>query len=271
MTGRETRVTGHFGELLQGRLGPAGPVVLVTLPCRALGVSGRYRAGRGLQVHGHGQRLVAPSRARRLLAALGLPPQGRFALRAAMPLGGGAGASTAALVALARLVGWAGDDLTLARACIACEGASDPTMFPAPERLLWASRKGEIIATTPRLPRFEVVGGFFGPVRKTDPRDSDFADISDLWPRWQSAAAAGNLAALASLSSEAARRTLALRGPDADPTEAMARELGALGHAIAHTGAARALLFAPRTVPDDWAGRLRAAGLRGLVRFRAGG
>lgn len=271
MTRRETCVTGHFGELLQGRFGPSGPVVLVTLPCPVLGVSGRYRAGRGLQVHGHGQRLVTPSRARRLLAALGLPCHGRFSLRAAMPPGGGAGASTAALVTLARLAGWAGDELTLARACIACEGASDPTMFDAPERLLWASRKGEIVAATAPLPVFDVVGGFFGPVRRTDPRDSDFADISDLWPHWQSAVAAGDRTALAGLSSEAARRTLALRGPDADPTEAIAGELGALGHAIAHTGAARALLFAPRTVPDDWAGRLRAAGFRGLVRFRAGG
>ena len=28
----EVTVHGHFGELLQGRLGPGGPVALVTLP-----------------------------------------------------------------------------------------------------------------------------------------------------------------------------------------------------------------------------------------------
>ena len=33
------RVPGHFGELLQGRIGSDGPVALVTLPCPALGVT----------------------------------------------------------------------------------------------------------------------------------------------------------------------------------------------------------------------------------------
>ncbi|TMV63484.1 propanediol utilization protein, partial [Thioclava sp. BHET1] len=32
----EGRATGHFGELLQGRLGPDGPLALVTLPCPPL-------------------------------------------------------------------------------------------------------------------------------------------------------------------------------------------------------------------------------------------
>ncbi|TCP38104.1 hypothetical protein EV662_12129, partial [Rhodovulum marinum] len=35
---RRACVAGHFGEFLQGRLGPDGPVVLVTLPCPALAV-----------------------------------------------------------------------------------------------------------------------------------------------------------------------------------------------------------------------------------------
>ena len=33
------RVAGHFGELIQGRLGTAGPVVLISLPCPALTVT----------------------------------------------------------------------------------------------------------------------------------------------------------------------------------------------------------------------------------------
>ncbi|MCV2864002.1 propanediol utilization protein [Defluviimonas sp. WL0075] len=270
MTPHTTRVAGHFGELLQGRLGADGPVVLVTLPCPALTLDGIRRPGPGLHLHGHGQRLITPQRARRLLSALGLAASGRFGLRAAMPLGGGAGASTAALVALARLAGWAGPPEDLARACIACEGASDPLMFPAPERLIWASRLGRAMGRTAPLPALEAVGGFFGPMQRTDPQDGRFADISDLLPRWSEAARARDAGLLAALSSTSARRTLALRGPAGDPTEALARDIGALGFAIAHTGAARALLFAPRTVPEDWRARLRAAGLRGMVRFRLG-
>ena len=271
MNPHAVRIAGHFGELLQGRLGADGPVALVTLPCPELAVTGTFRPGPGFGVHGRGQRLITPDRARSFLQALGLVPRGRFLLRAAMPVGGGAGASTAALVALARLAGSDAAPEVVARACIAAEGASDPTMFARPERLLWASRQGRVLDRTPALPRFEVVGGFLGPMRRTDPADQAFADIGDLWPRWRRAVDAGDLAALAGLSGEAARRTLARRGPAEDPTGWLARRLGALGHAIAHTGAARALLFAPGTVPEDWAACLRAAGLRGLIRFRAGG
>ena len=71
----------------------------------------------------------------------------------------------------------------LARACVAVEGASDPLMFPAPERLLWASRRAEVLETLPPLPSFDVLGGFFGPNRRTDPRDANFPDISDLMAR----------------------------------------------------------------------------------------
>lgn len=271
MTIRHTRVAGHFGEFLQGRVGPDGPVALVTLSCPVLAVAGHFRADRGFFVHGHGQRLATPARALRLLRALRLAPSGRFCLAASMPLGGGAGASTAALVALARLAGWQGDPLDLARACVLVEGASDPTMFPAPERLIWASRCGAILGVTRPLPRFEVIGGFHGPVRRTDPRDGAFPDVADLLGDWSRATEQGDRAGLAALAGESARRTLALRGPADDPTERLARDLGALGHAIAHTGAARSLLFAPGTVPDDWARVLRTAGLRQLVRFQAGG
>jgi hypothetical protein len=45
MTGHT--VAGHFGELLQGRLGPSGPLALVTLPTRAFAVTARFHpAGR---------------------------------------------------------------------------------------------------------------------------------------------------------------------------------------------------------------------------------
>ncbi|EKD59929.1 MAG: hypothetical protein ACD_54C01045G0001, partial [uncultured bacterium] len=99
------RVAGHFGELLQGRIGRNGPVALVSLSCPALRVSASLLPQKELTLHGAGQRLLTPQRARALLTHLGLAQPGRILLRAEMPVGGGAGASTAALVAVARLAG----------------------------------------------------------------------------------------------------------------------------------------------------------------------
>lgn len=197
------------------------------------------------------------------------PLHGRIILRADMPAGGGAGGSTAALVALARLAGWRGAPLTLARACLSVEGATDPLMFPAAHRMLWASRHATPLAALPALPAFEVIGGFLGTPVRTRPQDQNFPDIADLIPAWR--AAAGDLPALAGLATTSARRTLALRGGDAAMIEALARQTGALGWLIAHTGSARGLIFAPGSVPPDAKHRLRSAGLRGIVRFAGGG
>lgn len=264
MRGATLHVPGHFGEWLQGRLGPEGPVALVTLPCAALGVRAAHRPGGAMRLHPAG----APGRARALLAGLGLPARGRFVLRPLAGPGLGTGVSTASLIAIALLAGWQGPPEALARACVGAEGASDPLMFPAPERLLWASRRGLALAALPALPRYEILGGFSGPPRWTDPQDDRFPDISDLVADWQGAT---GLPAFAALASESAARTLALRGPDGDPSAAVAREIGALGHVIAHTGAARGFVFAPGTIPDHAPAALRAAGLRGILRFRGGG
>lgn len=258
-------MAGHFGEWLQGRLGPGGPVVLVTLPCAGLGVLARHRPGaRQLALAGAG---LSTARARAFLRGLGLQLSGRVQLVPRAPAGLGTGVSTASLVALARLAGWQGPPEALAQACIAAEGASDPLVFAAPERLLWSSREGRVLATLPSLPRYEILGGFHGPARRTDPRDSAFPDIADLLARWQQAR---DLPAFAALASESAARTTALRGPADDPTPDLARDLGALGWMRAHTGAARGLIFAPGTVPAGASAALLAAGLRGLRRFKGG-
>lgn len=258
----KVRVAGHFGEWLQGRLGPYGPVVLVTLPCPAFALQGIAQPG-PLRVQG-----MTARAARDFLHPLGLRLPGRVRLRAGVPPGLGCGMSTARLVALAQLAGWDGPPEALARACVAFEGASDPLMFAAPARLLWASRLGVSLGVLPALPRHELIGGFFGGPVRTEATDTDFPDIADLVAEWH---AARDLADFAALASESARRSLALRGPLGDPTAELARELGALGHVIAHTGAARGLIFAPGTVPAHARAALRAAGLRGLVQFRGGG
>ena len=277
---RRIQVPGHLGELMQGRLGPQGPVVLLTLPCPALRMVGQWRTGE-FALHQPGPTIVSRAQVMGLLRALDLPVRGQFTLRAQMPPGGGAGSSTAALVAVARLAGHpAAAARDLALACIAVEGASDPLMFPASAGLLWASRQGRILRSLPPLPGIEVLGGFFGPMRRTDPADSRFADVSDLadaLPR-----ALRSAAALAELSGESARRALALRGAQslkggqsvqqggADPTCQLARDLGALGYAIGHTGPARALIFAPGCVPAHAKALLLEAGFRQLVQFRPG-
>lgn len=264
------RVPGHFGELLQGRLGPKGPVVLVTLPCPVLAVRARLEAGQAFSLGRASAPIMTEARARAFLTELNLSIQGRIDFEAEMPPGGGAGVSTAALVGLARLAGWHGDDMTLARACIAVEGASDPLMLRQQAQALWASRLGEIIRTLPALPAMEVIGGFFGPPRRTDPLDDDFPDIADLIPLWQIATEARDLGQVAALASASATRTLAHRGAQLDPTASLAADLGALGYVIAHTGSARGLIFAPGQVPDDAKDVLGGAGYRGVVQFRAG-
>lgn len=255
------RVAGHFGEWLQGRLGHGGPVVLVTLPCAALALHGRCLPGPA-RVQG-----VTGRAARGFLQSLGLRVPGRVRLRAGVAPGLGCGMSTARLVALARLAGWNGPPEMLAQACVACEGASDPLMFDAPERVLWASRLGLGLGDLPALPRFEIVGGFWGAAVRTDARDMAFPDVSDLVAQWHRAR---GLAEFAALATESARRCLALRGPVDDPTEALAQEFGALGFVIAHTGAARGLVFAPGTVPVQARAALRAAGMRGVRQINGG-
>lgn len=256
---------GHFGEWLQGRLGPSGPVVLVSLPCPLTVLDAWHLAGSGpLRLHGAGQSV---GKARRFLRDLECDLTGHVRLHPRVRPGQGMGVSTARLLALARLAGFAGPDRALARACLRAEGASDPLWLPAPARVLWASRLGRCVETLPPVPRCRIVGGLWGGGQRTDAADSRFPDISDLLAAWR---AADGLAAFAALASESAARCLALRGPTGDPTARLARQSGALGWVAAHTGGARGLVFAPGTVPPNIGPRLRAAGFRHLVAFHTG-
>lgn len=86
---RSVTVAGHFGEWLQGRIGPEGPVALVTLACPRL------------QVTAPGPECppFRPEALARFAELLGLPALP--GARRNFPLGIGAGGSTATLVALA--------------------------------------------------------------------------------------------------------------------------------------------------------------------------
>lgn len=258
------RVTCHFGEWMQGRLGPGGPIVLVTIPCAALHVEAE-RSGDGPLAITQTPDLLTVERAKAFLDRIG-GQEAHYQLRANMPLGGGAGASTAALLALARAAG--GGEAKWIDACIATEGASDPLMLPHPDRALWASREGRVVRDMPSLPRAEIIGGFWGAPTATDPKDTDFPDISNLVDR---VIPGLRLQELAEIASASARRCTELRGPADDPTEALALSLGALGWCRAHTGSARGLIFKPGTVPDHAERCLLNAGLCQVLRFTTDG
>lgn len=254
-------VPGHFGEWLQGRLGEQGPLALVTLACPGRGVRVTRAPGDFALL---GDPLLSEAQARALLAHIRQPEEGRYTLRGDFPAGGGAGMSTAALVALARA---AGAREGLAEACLAVEGASDPLMVPEPDRVLWAPREARMLAPLQAPPRAEIVGGFWGPPLPTDPADLAFPEVSDLVSAWT---AAPGLDEAAAIAAESARRTTALRGPGDDPTAALAEACGAAGFARAHTGSARALIFAPGRVPPRLFELLAEAGLTGLCHFTTG-
>ena len=264
------RVTGHFGEWLQGRLGPEGPVVLVTLPCEKLGARISLLPASGMRPP-----TLSPLSASVIgtfLRALDVEfPAARIEVIADARPGAGAGMSTAMLLALASAIGIDASPEVLANACLEAEGAVDPLMMDSPESLLWASREARVVRSLPRPPAFAVVGGFLGPPAQTMADDSRFADVSDLVPNWIAAAVAGDRIELARIATVSAGRTTALRGPAGDCTAYLAQDLGALGWCRAHTGSARGLLFVPGRVPAGAEDRLRAEGYADVLRFDTGG
>jgi uncharacterized protein involved in propanediol utilization len=254
------RLPCHFGEWLQGRIGEAGPLALITLMPHGVSVWAKGEpAPRPIcRAVTHGA--MDPQLLTRFATGLGQPLNTRITLRLPYPPGLGTGMSTAGLLALAHLSGrFTPDDL--AQACVEAEGASDPLMHPHPDRLLWASRQGRILAHLPAVPRAHLLTGFYGPARPTNRSDQDYDDISDLIPHWRSTT---TLADKAALATQSASRCLARRGPANDPTPQLTRDLGALGWAMSHSGAARALIFAPGTLPAHGVAALREAGLRGV-------
>ncbi len=264
-----SRVTiqSHCGELLQGRLGPDGPVALVSLPAPPLTVTVTRQRGGAFGLHQPQGRSLCPKRISQLFKALRVTQQGRFTLHRQMESGAGCGSSTAALLALARA---AGSDLppqAMARVLWQIEGASDPLMFDAPERLLWASREGRVLARLPAVPKMRVIAGLAGEPQRTDPTDMNFADIADLVAEWQRGADAGHFA---QLSTRCAIRHLSHRGITGDRTEALAQNADALGFAIAYTGSARALLLPWNHDAQALTPMLRAAGWRRICDFPLG-
>lgn len=293
-------VAGHFGEWIQGRIGPKGDVGLITLATPDYGVRiNATTSGPFVMTSSTKQllkKMISPNTAQSFLHQLGLIPKGQYDISSDFSLGNGTGVSTALLVALAYRAGFTQttpscehhpqntasnmrlkEQLFLARACINTEGASDPLMLSAPDQVLWASRKAKIIKQLSRVAKCEILGGFFGPAQQTNPLDNNFPDISDLVQSWVKAAQDDTLntpTALmeyARLASMCFDRTTKLRGPANDPTPALAQKLGALGYARAHTGSARALIFHPGGIPKGAKAIALSMGLRHVLSFKTGG
>lgn len=262
-------VLGHFGEWIQGRLGSQGPIGLVTVACPVLRMQAVLSTPGPFDLTGTGAAAVTMDRALRLVKSLQIVPDRTICLSTSMPLGGGAGASTAALVALAKCLAPDTPPDALARACHLAEGASDPLMWPAPDQLLWAPRAGRILATLPALPLVEVIGGFFGSGMLTDANDVDFPDITPLWADWQ--AAPMTPARLAALAQASASATTGLRGPVTDPIAGLAQDNRALGYLRAHTGSARGLIYPVGGIPPHIRDAMTEAGLTGIIQFATGG
>ena len=253
----ELSIAGHFGEWLQGRLGPNGPVALVTVVCSALQVRATDIASQPM----FSTKQLAP-----FWQTLGLTASAFPNLAYDMPLGAGAGASTATLIAYARHAGFNGPPERLIKACLTVEGASDPLMLPDADSLLWASREGRIVAQHNRPPACTVLGGFWGVPERTDPADSAFPDVADLVESW---ATFDDLNSLAAIASASASRCTSLRGP-ADPMTGLAKSLGALGQIRAHTGSARGLVFPFGAAPKHGLAALAEAGLTAPLSFDTG-
>jgi uncharacterized protein involved in propanediol utilization len=267
-----TEIAGHFGELAQGRLGPDGPVALVTLPCPVLVTRVGYTPTRGPLRAAEPVSEKALAAARLALDEIGAAGWGgSLAIdRPAVP-GLGLGSSTAEALGAVRAV--AGAFATRlppereAALCLAVEGAVDPLMWPRP--VLFASRQGRVVAPLGPLPPLRIVGGTAGPPQPTDPADDRFPDASALFRSLTAAIGAGDLPALAAAAGASAAANQARNpNPAWEAMQALARRHGALGLVVSHTGPAIGLILAPESDDEALPGALRELGLAAVTDYR---
>ncbi|MEM9012015.1 MAG: propanediol utilization protein [Pseudomonadota bacterium] len=260
----EARVACHLGELVQGRLGPSGPVALVTLPCPALSVRAHFVPSErdGLHTEDPLARRVAEAAAHHLDQP---HLSGNLTVAAEAPMGGGAGVSTATglatLRAIARSIGATLTAEEESALLLSIEGATDPLAFPATPPRLWAPREARTLEILPPLPAMTIVGGFDGPGQRTDPADTAFPDATELFAALRHGRDPAAIAKAATASAVANQA----RNPKPHWAElnAIAAAEGALGIAVAHTGSAVALLFPPGHPPP--LEPLQRLGLRQIV------
>lgn len=142
--------SGHHGELLQGpvRLHESIETALVTLPDKRWHsrAHGKVTPHTGIEVATtpHKPKVVAAVTS--VMDILGVKDaRVELSFTGFIPVSRGLGSSTTDMISALRCVGHALDlrigAAEIARICHEVEGATDPTMFSTPEKLLFASRK----------------------------------------------------------------------------------------------------------------------------------
>ncbi|MFF9143869.1 GHMP kinase [Streptomyces sp. NPDC014861] len=262
----------HHGELLQGffRGADGRPRAgLVTLPVATPGTRADFTLWPGTPP---GAVTVVPdgrakaARAARLAIAACAARTGRPAhggilhLTGAIPIGLGMGSSTSDVLAAVRAVadayGLRLDPGTTARLAVRAERASDPLMLDADARpVLFAQREGRVLEVLgPALPPLLVVGCLLGGGAPVDtlalavpaPTEADLRAYGLLRDQLRRAVTDGDTALLGRVATASARRAQrVLCHPEFDELITLARETGAVGVQIAHSGSVAGVLHDP--------------------------
>lgn len=244
----EARITGHFGELIQGRMGVDGPVSVLSLPCPVLTTTVRYTPGAAPLTCDAPDSAKAIAAGRAVLRALGQGPTGSLRIDRPAPVCVGAGSSTADILGTVRAVatafGTRFDPDREADFCLQAEGASDPLMYDAP--VLFASRQGRVLRRLPPLPSCRIVGIFAGPGQITTAAESNFPDMANVFDAAEHALDCGDLSALAALAQQSATANQTQNpNPAWQAMQDIGRNHGGLGTVAAHTGSAIGVILRP--------------------------
>jgi len=270
-------VCAHHGEIVQGLFYSAEGVLehgLVTLPCPLFRTRARFRPlPSGPLTVEPGDRTRARTAARLTLDALGCTGWGgALRLESNVPLRWGCGSSTtdvlAAIRAVADALGAAPGPGWVARLAVASETASDSLMYAPDHAVLFAQRRGSVLADLGGpLPPVQVVGVntegggvetlALPPMPYTTWEAEAFGPMLGLLRRAverQDPAPLGRVATASTLLTQRHRPKRFI-----PQLLGIARSTGALGVQVAHSGTVAGLLFEPGPRAAGRVGRARAA------------
>jgi len=274
-------VDAHHGEIVQGVFAVGNGTFehgLVTLPCPLFRTRASFRPlPSGPLIVEPGDRYRARTAARLTLAALGRTTWGgSLRIASTVPLRWGCGSSTTDVLATIRAVAEAFGTVLrpewIASLCVAAENASDSLMYGPARTVLFAQRRGSVLADLGGpLPRAVVLGfnadGESGietlslpPMPYSSWEMEAFGPMLGLLRRaiiQQDPALLGSVATASTIITQRHRPKRLI-----PQILQLADEIGALGVQVAHSGTVAGLLFDPRDVSD----RLDA-GRAGLARL----
>lgn len=272
----------HHGEIVQGMFYSSDGTVehgLVTLPCTLFRTRVRFRPLRaGPLTVEPGDRARARAAARLTLDALGRTGWGgAIRIESNVPVQWGCGSSTTDVLATIRAVadafGAVLDPAWIAGLAVAAETASDSLMFGPGRAVLFAQRRGRVLMD---------LGGPLPPVRVLGFNTEGEHGVATLalppvpYSAWEIEAYRAVLgllrraverqdAALLGRVASASTMIMQRHRPKRQMPEllGLARETGALGVQVAHSGTVAGFLFAPGAASDARIERART----GLVRL----